>query len=304
MTKWILSLVVLVSVSFVSYKAGQRSSSAAQSAEQIEEKVKEDLIELTRQDFEEYQNLKSLEDRYKKADEILGKIVTVFLADLGLKLGYKPTNPALLDAACSIAAPTATPVPSPEPSPMMSQETPQPTPTPAPKANWTRSEYKVRQARDEAEALEEARKLEIPDFFDAIKSSGAISNQEAQAVSGHFQGEITFFDRKAHKSDWFIEWEIPYNKNSKDDTFITLTDKRNGKTFSRTRTGNGKSMLSGNFSSPAGSKAVIVNVYGDDGYIQIYPRDNRGATWVGNYYEKEKLGQYKMAGQVTLNRTE
>lgn len=306
MKKWILSLVVLFAVGFVSYKAGQRSAPAAQSAEQIEDQVKAELIELTRKDFEEYQSLKTLEDRYKKADEILGKIVTIFLADLGLRLGYHPTNPALLDAACAIAAPTPIPsvTPTPEPTPqMMSQETPKPTPTPAPRA-WTRGESRVYGSHDEFEALAELRKLEIPDLFSTLKDSKSLNNREAMDIDGRFQGEISFFDRKTHKTDWYIEWEVQYQSATKDGrSFIALTRKSDGKTFSRTRSGTGKGLVTDNFMRPVGSKALIVNVYGDDGYIQIYPLGNKN-TWVGNYYEKAKLGEYKMVGQVKLNKME
>lgn len=305
MTKWILSLAVLFAVGFVSYKAGQRSLPAAQNAEQIEEKVKTDLIELTRKDFEEYQNLKSLEDRYEKADEILGKIVTVFLADLGLRLGYKPTNPALLDAACAIAAPTpvVTATPTPTSTPQISQENPKPTPTPNPQT-WTRGENRVTNARDEAEALEELRKLEIPDLFSTLKESKNLSTREALDIDGHFQGEISFFDRKTHKTDWYIEWQVQYRSATKEgSSYIALTRKSDGKTFSRTRSGTEKGLVTDNFMRPAGSRAMIVNVYGDDGYIQIYPLGNKN-TWVGNYYEKAKLGEYQMIGQVRLNKVD
>lgn len=40
--------------------------------------------ELTAADLEEYYRLKTAEDKYKKADEILGKVMAIFLADLGL----------------------------------------------------------------------------------------------------------------------------------------------------------------------------------------------------------------------------
>lgn len=109
--KVIALVLVTVGLLTATYKAGQ--SSISQDS-QGELRAKQELIELTQKDFEEYQNLKSLEDRYKKADEILGKIMTVFLADLGLRLGYKPVSAAELDAACGIPglAPAPTIIPA------------------------------------------------------------------------------------------------------------------------------------------------------------------------------------------------
>jgi len=44
------------------------------------------LTELTEIDFDEYLRLKNMEEKYRKADEILGKAILLFLADLGLKI--------------------------------------------------------------------------------------------------------------------------------------------------------------------------------------------------------------------------
>ena len=302
MTKWIIGLVLLLAVGFASYKAGQRSAPAAITSEQIEEKIKTDLIELTKKDFEEYQNLKTLEDRYKKADEILGKIVTVFLADLGMRLNFKNTNAALLDASCGIpAAVAATPAPTaPMSSTSANTATAEVKPTPA-TSTWQKLDNKLLSIRDETVMMEELKAAVIPDLFATLKTAKPIDNKTFQDIYGHFQGEIVFFDRKKNKSDWIVEWKL-VDSNVPRSSYIYLTKKTTGETFNRT-TGIGTKKWADNFffKDPA-SKSMIVNVKGDDGYIHIYPFGGSPSVWIGNYYEKKSLGEYEIAGQVRVNR--
>lgn len=305
MTKWIISLVVLLAVGFASYKAGQRSVPAALNSEHIEEKIKTDLVELTKKDFEEYQNLKTLEDRYKKADEILGKIVTVFLADLGMRLNFKNTNVALLDASCGLPKPALAATVAPPPSSAPPMSTPvsavaEAKPTPQPSL-WQRMDRKIMSLSDEQAALEALKDAVIPDLFATLKTAKPIDNKTFQDIYGHFQGEIVFFDRKKNKSDWIIEWKLTQS-NVPRSSYIYLTSKATGKTFSKT-TGDGtKGWVDNNFSRDPSSKSIIVNVYADDGYIHIYPFNGNPSVWVGNYYSKKSLGEYELTGQVRVNR--
>ncbi len=55
------------------------------------------------------------------------------------------------------------------------------------------------------------------------------------------------------------------------------------------------------FMRPDGSRALIVDAYDGDGYIQIYMIGGK-QSWVGNYYEKTGLGEFKMVGQVHLEQ--
>ncbi len=301
-TALVVGLILLIGVGFASYKAGQHSIPVSPSEASVEEKIKTDLINLTQKDFEEYQNLKTMEDRYKKADEILGKIVTVFLADLGLKLAYKASNPALLEGSCAIPglAPTVTPVPSATPQQSNMSAAPSPTPSGTPtKPAWILNEKRLANLSNEEDVLNSLKKNPIDDLFTTLKSSADISHDDALSIEGRFQGEIQFFNRKKHNTDWILYWEISLAAQNKASasSLITLTKKSTGETFSRSR---GNQILK-NFVRVDGSKALIVNVYGDDGYVQIYPVGGND-HWVGNYYEKGKIGEYLFTGQVVLNR--
>lgn len=295
MKKIFAGVLALVIVAMVSYHFGHKAGLAEVDQTLAEQKAKEDLVELTHKDFEEYQNLKTLEERYKKADEILGKVVTLFLADLGLRLGYKPVAVGELGNSCP-PAPVAN-CPIPPPPQHTHAETPRPTPKQTPQ--WIRDELRVANASNDIDALRDLKRMEIPDFFSAVQSAQPISTQDALAVDGKFAGEINFFDRKENKSDWLIEWEVHLQSATslKGPMVIALTNKSTGKVFSRTK----GTTLGKDFMKIPGSRGLLINVYGDDGYIQIYPFDNKN-TWLGNYYGKVKLGTYKMTGQVRLGR--
>ncbi len=56
--------------------------------------LKQKLESLTSRELEEYRELKGLRARYERADELLGKMILVLIADLGLRVSDKSTQAA------------------------------------------------------------------------------------------------------------------------------------------------------------------------------------------------------------------
>ncbi|MFV8257280.1 hypothetical protein ACNQKP_05730 [Bdellovibrio bacteriovorus] len=299
----ILVVVVVVAVAVVSFSLGRSSAPTSTASAVIADQIKSELISLTQKDFEEYQNLKTLEEKYKKADEILGKIVTVFLADLGVKLAFKSTSPTMLDGTCNIpAAQTQNPTAmTSNPAPAEANPT-APTPAPAKPVNeWINHEKTLLEVRDETLALEELKKMEIKDLFSTLKSSSALSTKNSNGIQGFYAGEITFFDRKTHKTDWLITWDVRLRKPNKEDAYalVILAKKDNGEVISRSQTSSGPLQ---DYMTVPGSAGLIVNIRADKAYIQIYPLNGNTQIWVGNVYEQKNRGEYTMTGQVRLNK--
>lgn len=297
----IVAALVLVSVGIGSYKMGQNSVVNSIEDTDTEDKLKNDLVKLTAKDFEEYQNLKSLEGRFKKADEILGKIVTVFLADLGLRLAFKPTNPANLETACpnptspQIVQTMATQSPQPRPTETVAP----PNPTPPPRPSWLVSEKRITNMDRAEDILEEAKKNPIEDLLAVLKVAKTSTREEMQPLEGGFRGEINFFNHEEEKSDWYIYFEASINSDSTTATgtsMIRLTRKSDGKTFSESSTRRGELL---HFQRVVGSNAYIIDIRREQSYIQIY-QVGRADHWVGNYYKKTRPGEFKHTGQVTL----
>lgn len=305
-TKQVLAALVIVAIALGSFIAGRKSISQRTASNKVKNEIAQELMTLTQKDFEEYQSLKSLEDRYQKADEILGKIVTVFLADLGVRMAFKSTSPAMLESRCDSAVlHSANSNSVPLDNSLSKTENlgtandPKAANASATTDQWKSFEGTLMEARDEHQAFEALKKMEIKDLFASLRSSEALSTKSSSPVLGYFSGEITFFDRSTHKSDWLITWDVRLNDPNKEDAFalITLTRKDDGKMFSRSQTSSGPMQ---DYMTVSGSKALIVNIRADEAYIQIYPLNGNSQTWVGNVYEKEKRGEYKLVGQVRL----
>ncbi len=69
----------------LSGNATSPSGSAPISTSDYDEGIRK-LQDLSENEIAEYYRLKTMEERYAKADELLGKMMTIFLADLGIKL--------------------------------------------------------------------------------------------------------------------------------------------------------------------------------------------------------------------------
>jgi hypothetical protein len=98
--------------------------------------ARERLAHLAEHDLADYHRLRDLEEKYKKADELLGKIYLLLIADLGLRLSVS-TEQKLKDSAKGDPSPYEPP-PSryhetasvPAPSPPRNAQAPQPQTTP------------------------------------------------------------------------------------------------------------------------------------------------------------------------------
>lgn len=299
---WILILIAVVTVGAISFSLGRASAPIPESSDSITAQVKSDLVSLTQKDFEEYQNLRTLEERYKKADEILGKIVVVFLADLGVKLAFKSTDPTQLDSAC-ILPPTTPPMATPSPpkiqAAVLAEEKTLPTAKAQPE--WINQEKGLLEIRDEHLALEELKKMGIKDLYSTLREGTALSTKNSSGILGTYAGEITFFDRKKHKTDWLITWDVRLRNPNKEDAYalVVLSRKDNGDVISRSQTSRGPLQ---DYMTVSGSNALIVNIRTDKAYAQIYPLNGNTQIWVGNVYEQLKIGEYALVGQVRLVR--
>lgn len=83
--KKIAIVVVLSMFSYGGYKfAGKKLVEPP--AEQVPTHEHENKFSITSAEFDEYEKLKGRKKQYEKANEILGKMLVIFLADLGLRL--------------------------------------------------------------------------------------------------------------------------------------------------------------------------------------------------------------------------
>ncbi len=165
------------------------SNKAHQPEIPTEDNWKDKLQALTDGDIADFYRLKTLEERYKKADEILGKITTVFLADLGIRA----SKTTLAQAKQRISA---------LPKQDQLSQTQKP-PEPASRAEnalktlekpkmekWISTEKLREEIRNEREIPDFLEKVKIANLDEALKSSSAYRNKTntLDVLKGHFLG--------------------------------------------------------------------------------------------------------------------
>ncbi len=257
-------------------------------------------------DYADYLALKDQEAKYRKADEILGKIWLMVMADLGIRnggaqaLGSATSSPTTSD--------TASPQPSSSVSPSLSAtstSTPLPASTPGTAETstitWHQNEKKLEEVSSDKEARDFLESVAIKDIAGELRgASWTISEERFQKLTGTYSGEIVFDDKA--KANWLIEWEIQgqiEEGNPKGTGNITLTNTKDGKTFSRS-TNRGTLKFMGSFTNGQ-SQSILINSYNDDGYIQLYLA-KRMDRLIGNYYLRKGPVDFEKVGTVSLIR--
>lgn len=260
------------------------------------------LETITRQDIPEYLKITDPELKLQKANEVLAKIMTIFLADLGLKISQadlktlespsslpsfdRPTNCQTEKTLCRQKLRTQAERLKQEFSPKK------------PPRQWSLAEKKITELYSEEDYKKFLTEAAINNFFSEIKSAQTLNNKKTEELNGVFVGSVEFFDPNTATANARIELaaELEAQKLIGKSKVILSRD---GKPFS---SNNGNGQLS-SYSQPGGenSQAIFVNAGGSFGYFQLYFVQN-GSTLIGNYYKNHGVGNYRHAGTIQLQR--
>ena len=240
------------------------------------DQVKKKFETLAETDYAEYLKLKSEAEKYKKADEILAKIMNIFLADLGLHIKLPPASPT----------PTSTPTPSATPSATASRALhsnsmdPVPSPPPLPR-------YSVYNDSQIA-AFESTNQFQNPkqSLFDS-KPIGPLPT----ALFGCFQGEVTLTNQSTQAM------KISIFRDTSGSSFKLLFLK-NGKPNGHY---SGLTQFFFLTNNPKDRNQFILDVNPAQ-YFQLFYLSTLNKI-VGNKYEAQVDGSFKFTGTVTLRGT-
>ena len=278
------------------------------------EQLRAKLDHLNSVDFEEYLSLKSQKDKYEKADEILGKMILIFLADLGfsmsddkMKLARKMADPNKGAMGAQVADSSAAPQ-------VEGAEGKGGTETVAADmgdsgkaaravgkaAQLPQKEKNVDELTDEIEAKNFLDSVALDELLDQIKSAKRATPAQFETVRGTFSGKLIFDDPVAKPWDVEMQFEgTPTGESISGTVDIKMFKQGESKPFSHAR-GNGDDLkhVQG---FPGESQAILINVYGDDGYLQVYSPKRLGYL-IANYYHKKDVASFKKTGTATLYR--
>ena len=240
------------------------------------------LRALSESDYQEYLRLKDSPEKLRKADELLGKIMQLVLADIGLNAAKPRAASPALEAPAAASSPAAKVTLKPD--------------TVGAGRKWLEVEQKVVNGNSETEALEALKGVEIADMFQELRASQPLSSDQLRQINGRYVGEITFYDGA---EPWHMEWLVQADQKNgglsgKQDIKLS----KNGKVFSHT---NNDGTLK-DFSAAAGnSKAIFLKANGDSGYLQLWEA-NALQRLAGVYFSKETIDRFKAIGTVNLER--
>jgi hypothetical protein len=253
--------------------------------------------QLSQVDIEEYIQLKNQKEKYEKADEIFGKILTIFLYDLGIRASHKQLNAIKQSALTSTTTPSKLEEP-PQPAIVRAQND-QPTldVIKTPSREWTQHGKQARELYTESEVKEFLEKVEIKDFFSELKSARSLTAEQIGELNGSYLGEVVFDDKS--KANWHVEMTLNgrvVNNELRGRSRIVLSE--NGKVFSTSRD-RGKPK---NIQGFAGDdNAFLISVYNDKGYMQLYNMERMNML-SGLLYLSNGVGQFSKVGTVILRK--
>ena len=295
MTKILIAVIVAFSAGFFTNRYIIKNNSVPATSEkciQLDE-AKSNLIKISQNEYQEYTKIKDLKQKYEKADELLGKIMLLFLADVGFRTQNSPaveTTSATSEPPVTSATPsTFTPAPV---GTIPSTETLQVNTGLQGKAaliSSLRSEAQIMQALNAAV-------IENPKIEGAKGSSPSV--KQIAMLDGIYLGQVKFFDPK--RDPLAITWELN-QETGKTTPYGTFRLAVHGPGKDSETRGNGEvDNIKTLADDPNG---LIIDACGNECYFQLYynaPSDQ----FYGNYYEgvKGQKNKFQRLGIVGLKK--
>jgi hypothetical protein len=251
-------------------------------------------------DLEDYYRLKSMEERYAKADEILGKMMVIFLADLGLRVSQQAQDAAQNRAITKDHL---------EPSMSRQNFATSPNPPPVPENNtkamhleFNRAENALLQARDERSIEGHLRKVKIADLGSALRASTNFtnSNDSLGSLNGSFEGGTRV--RIEGKSEaWHVHIDLAAAmQKSKLAGQVRIRLLKNGKVFSDSNSSGDNIEAFREFTG--GSAAILIKA-GPKIHLQAYYLKELDLLATNLYRRPAEDQDFEFIGSAQLKRS-
>lgn len=241
-----------------------------------------------RKDFQDYIATTDPTLKAKKGDELLSKIMMLFIADIGVRMsqlnssqqteiGQSQNNPADNRGGAITKTETGS----------------------HPVANETRGGLQVQAppprfvVTNEVEIPDAVKKHEKENLFSTVRSSQPITHAHIRYINGTFVGEITM-----HNGDepWGVEHIVSIQiSGNKVSGTAKLKFSKQGKVFSDHNSEGEVDFFTGTPNS------IVVKANGDKGYMELFSAENLGML-VGTYYDKKSVDRFVPIGTVVLRR--
>lgn len=304
----ILFVLVIVVIAFVTGRNyGETSVLESEDYKKIKSNISDNAnsAEELRLMKEKFQSLLDSAD-LKKADEVYGKMMTLFLVDLGLRISEQqqkdldmgkahlasclPSTPNQVIVTKDIDKPVDTTKVSPTEVVKPARE---PKFSVLPAGRFKSTEWTLVNSSSNSEILKNLEKVKLTDIDAFLKGAPETPFSELQKYYGTFRGRVSAVDGTNYGS-----LVIAIGPSS---------DKNNQVTGEVKLYRNGNNESTSNFTSntwgytPSGFQGNMVSMGGR--FLQIYKIENADKL-AGNFYERLPNGTTKLIGSFVLSRTD
>ena len=267
-------------------------------------RVTDQFVKFSESDISDYLKLKSEKDRYYKAEEILGKIMLLFLVDLGIKTSGEQMVFAQSVSQGRKRKDMVAPVDlieSDEVAPNSLESTSVQSANQLKSSSEAKSileaEKQLNELRSESDIENFLKSVSLGNLFDSLKNTHEIDSEQIRELRGTFSGELVFDSPGQEK------WDVRLVLSGRIESG-TLVGKskvelaKNRKIFSSSRSNGNLSNLK---SLPNGQRGVLIEILGGEGFFQLYSVPQLQKL-IGLYYRRENPGSYRRAGSLILFR--
>jgi hypothetical protein len=301
----ILFVLVAIAIAFVSGRNyGETSVLESKEYKDNKSQLSESAqsVEELRQMKDKFQILLDSAD-LKKADEVYGKMMTLFLVDLGLRISEQQQKDldsgkaqlalCLPSRANTEKAPTVEPPAQVEKLPSEVVNTKEPKFSRLAPGRFKSTEWTLVNSSSNAEILRNLEKVKLTDLDAFLKGAPETQFSDLQKYYGTFRGKVSAVDGS--------------NYGSLVVAIGPATDKNNHVAGEVKLYRNGNNESTSNFTSntwgytPSGFQGNMVSMGGR--FLQIYKIENADKL-AGNFYERLPNGTTKLIGSFVLSRTD
>jgi hypothetical protein len=245
--------------------------------------LKQKFAGVSENEIREYLRTTNAEDKLRRADEMLGKMMQIFITDLG----YKISQPELDQLGKPLESSKAI-----DTQPSAKSEVQVGT-VPTPARDFKRRNVQFFNVRTEEQAQDFIKAAAQSDFTANLKASKNLTDEMAKQLSGRFAGTITFSgDRTPLKAEMSFEGSVRRGElRGRHD--IQLINSKTGKATSHSR---GSGSLDRSYQINA--DAYIIEVGGD--YLELYYFP--ALDELMGYYLEITKGDFIRTGSVRMKR--
>lgn len=244
-----------------------------------EDELKRKLTDLTASDLNAISGMTDGAAKSKKIEELLGKIVQLFIADLGLHIANLQVNSTPPGGAPPIVNPHEV---SPQQTPVPQNSARQDVPIATSKKKFI---VQILNARDVEAVQESLKQMVHTNLYDDLKNAAPVSQVQLERLFGRWEGVLHRTDSsKVEKLSFSLE------RSSTPNIFKYYAN----------RGYNDRSAGRGNLKDWGSLDGEVMIAAGDNYWALSY--NSALDEWFGLFYQNISKGKYAVIGEINLKR--